>query len=166
MKFLGHVISSTGIATDPEKIAKVDQRPVPLNKQELQQFLGFVNYYRRFIQDCASFAKPLYQLIECNRPFKWTDQCQDAFVRLRRALISAPDLAFPDCSRMCLLDTDASNQGIGAVLSQEHNDGFEHVVAYASRALSKVERKYSVTRKELLAVVSFLHYFRPYLLGR
>ena len=67
---------------------------------------------------------------------------------------------------MFILDTDASNQGIGAVLSQEHDDGFEHVVAYASRALSKAERKYSVTRKELLAVVSFVHYFRPYLLGR
>ena len=62
MKFLGHVISSADIATDPEKIATVAQWPVPLNKQELQQFLGFVNYYRRFIKDCASVAKPLYQL--------------------------------------------------------------------------------------------------------
>ena len=87
-------------------------------------------------------------------------------MRLRKALVSAPILAFPDCSRMFILDTDASNQGIGAVLSQEHDDGLEHVVAYASRALSKAERKYSVTRKELLAVVSFLHHFRPYLLGR
>ena len=132
MKFLGHVISSAGIATDPEKIAKVAEWPVPLNKQELQQFLGFVNYYRRFIQDCGSITKPLYQLTECNRPFKWTDQCQDAFVKLCRALVSAPVLAFLDCSRMFILDTDASNQGIGAVLSQEHDDGFEHVVAYAS----------------------------------
>ena len=81
-------------------------------------------------------------------------------MRLRKTLVSAPILAFPDCSRMFILDTDASNQGIGAVLSQEH------VVAYASRVLSKAERKYSVTRKELLAVVSFLHHFRPYLLGR
>ena len=166
VKFLGHVISSVGIATDPEKIAKVAEWLVPLNKQELQQFLGFINYYRQFIQDCGSIAKLLYQLTECNRPFKWTDQCKDAFVRLRRVLVSAPVLAFPDCSRMFILDTDASNQGIGTVLSQEHDDGFEHVVAYASRALSKAERKYSVTRKELLAVVSFLHYFRPYLLGR
>ena len=142
------------------------QWPVPLNKQELQQFLSFVNYYRRFVQDCASIAKPLYQLTEHNRPFKWTDQFQDSFVVLRRALVSAPVLAFPNCSRMFILDTDASNQGIGAVLSQENDDGLEHVVAYASQALSKAERKYSVTRKELLAVVSFLHYFRPYLLGR
>ena len=135
------------------------QRPVPLNKQELQQFLGFVNYYRRFIKNCASLAKPLYQLTENNKAFKWTDHCQHSFVMLRKALVSAPVLAFPDCSQMFILDTDASNQGIGTVLSQEHDDALEYVVAYASRALSKAERKYSVTRKELLAVVFFLHYF-------
>ena len=82
------------------------------------------------------------------------------------ALVSAPVLAFPDCSQMFVLDTDVSNQGIGAVLSQEYDDGLEYVVAYASQALSKAKRKYSVTRKELLAVVFFLHYFRPYLLRR
>ena len=85
---------------------------------------------------------------------------------LREALVSAPVLVLPDCLRMFILDTDASNQGIRAVLSQQHDDGLEHVVAYASRVLSKAERRYSVTRKEMLAVVSFLHHFRPYLLGR
>lgn len=166
VKFLGHVISPTGIATDPDKIAKVADWPVPLNKQELQQFLGFVNYYRRFVKDCASVSKPLYQLTEHNRPFKWTDQCRESFLTLRRALVTAPVLVFPDCSRVFILDTDASNQGIGAVLSQKLDDGLEHVVSYASRALSKAERRYSVTRKELLAVVTFLRHFRPYLLGR
>ena len=159
MKFLGHIISSFGISTDPDKIPKVAQWPVPLNKLELQQFLGFVNYYRPFIQDCAFIAKPLYQLTECNCPFNWTEQCQDSFAVLHRALVFAPILSFPDCSRQFMLDTDASNHRIGAVLSQEHDDGLEHVVAYASRALSKVERGYTVTCKELLAVVSFLHHF-------
>ena len=79
--------------------------------------------------------------------------------------MSAPVLAFPDCTREFILDTDASEQGIGAVLSQVHLDGQEHV-AFASRVLSKAERKYSVTRKELLAVIVFIHHFRPYLLGR
>jgi len=69
VKFLGHIISSGGIATDPEKVKKVLEWPTPLNKQELQQFLGFVNYYRRFLKDCA---RPLYQLTEKIRPFKWT----------------------------------------------------------------------------------------------
>ena len=127
--------------------------------------MGFVNYYRRFIQDCASIAKPLYQMTEHNHPLKLTEQCQDSFVMLRRALVSAPVLAFPDCSQLFILDTDASNHGIGAVLSQEQDDGLEHVVAYASWELSKAESRYSVTRKKLLAVVYFLHHFRPYLLG-
>ena len=69
VRFLGHVISSEGISTDPEKIARVAQWPVPITKLELQQFLGFVNYYRRFIKDCASISKPLYQLTEHTRCF-------------------------------------------------------------------------------------------------
>ena len=165
VKFLGHIVSPEGIATDPEKVLKVLQWPTPLNKQELQQFLGFVNYYRRFVKDCAQISRPLYQLTERNRPFNWTIQCQESFEALRRALVSAPVLVFPDCCKAFILDTDASNQGVGAVLSQEHN-GEEHVVAYASRSLTKAERRYSVTRKELLAVVTFLNHFRPYLLGR
>ena len=80
-------------------------------------------------------------------------------------MVSAPALAFPDCSKAFILDTDVSNQGVGAALSQEHN-GEEHVVAYASHSLTKAERRYSDTHKELLAVVTFLNYFRPYLLGR
>ena len=81
-KILGHVISSAGMATDPEKITRVAQWPISLNKQELRQFLGFVNYYRRFVQDCVSIAKPLYQLTECNKLFKCTTQ--DCFVILHR----------------------------------------------------------------------------------
>ena len=166
MKFLGHVISSAGIAIDPEKVEKVSQWPVPVNGREVQQFLGLVNYYRRFMKDCAQLAKPLYRLTEKNHLFRWTDQCQQSFDTLRQRLVSAPILAFPDCTREFILDTDASEQGIGAVLSQIHQDGRKHVVAYASRVLSKPECKYSVTRKELLAVIVFIHHFRPYLLGR
>ena len=165
VKFLGHVTSTAGIATDPEKVEKVSKWPVPINVREVQQFLGLANYYRRFVKDCAQLAKPLHRLTKNNREFQWTDQCQQAFNTLRRLLVSAPVLAFPDCGREFILDTDASEQGIGAVLSQVHLDGQEHVVAFASRVLSKAERKYSVTRKELLAVIVFIHHFRPYLLG-
>ena len=162
---MGHVISTAGIATDPEKVEKVSNWPVPINVREVQQFLGLVNYYRRFVKDCAQLAKPLHRLTGNNREFQWTDQCQQAFDTLRRLLVSAPVLEFPDCTREFILHTDASEQGIGAVLSQAHLDGQEHVVAFASRVLSKAECKYSVTLKELLAVIVFIHHFRPYLLG-
>ena len=97
--------------------------------------------------------------------FRWSDQCEEAFRKLKRSLSQAPILAFPDFTKTFVLDTDASNDGIGAVLSQEDN-GRERVIAYASRVLSKAERRYCVTRRELLAVVKFLQHFRPYLLGR
>ena len=156
VKFLGHVISPAGITTDPEKIAKVLNWPIPVNKQEIQQFMGLVNYYRRFIKNCSEMSKPLSQLTERNRPFKWTDQCQESFEALRRALASAPVLAFPDFSQTFILDTDASNHGIGAVLSQTHEVGGdqEQVVAYASRTLTRVSDGI-VLRKELLAVITF-----------
>ena len=153
-------MSSKGIAADPAKIQKVVDWPVPVNKREVQQFLGLISYYRRFIKDCSSVAKPLYQLIERSKPFYWTTECDQAFKRLREYLTAPPVLIFPDFSKEFLLDTDASDQGIGAVLSQIQSDGQERVVAYASRLLSKSERRYCVTRKELLAVVVFLHHFR------
>jgi len=97
--------------------------------------------------------------------FKWTNECEIAFAELKQWLTTAPILSFPDCSRPFIVDTDASNDGIGAVLSQEW-DVLERVVAYASRCLSKAKRKYCVTLKELLAVLVFMQQFRPYLLGK
>ena len=162
--YLGHVVTREGIHTDPEKVNAVKTWPVPTSGRDVQQFLGLVGYYRNYIQNFATIAKPLYQLTERGREFCWSEECSISFQELRSQLVAAPILAFPDFSKPFLLDTDACETGIGAVLSQEH-DGLERVVAYASRTLSKAERKYCVTRKELLAVVTFLKHFRPYLLG-
>ena len=164
--FLGHIVSATGVSTDPSKTEKVAEWPVPSTKREVQQFLGLANYYRKFVQDFASIAKPLHRLTEKNVRFSWTLDCQKAFELLRQKLVSSPILAFPDYSREFILDTDASDIGLGAVLSQIQDDGTERVVAYASRVLTKPERRYCVTRRELLAVVTFIQHFRPYLLGR
>lgn len=116
------------------------------------------------LSDLAAIAKPLYRLTERGE-FNWTVECDAAFMELKFRLVSAPILAFPDFTKTFILDTDASQFGVGAVLSQLHN-GQERVVAYASRVLSKAERQYSVTRKDLLAVVTFVKHFRHYLLGR
>ena len=139
--YLGHVVTRDGIHTDPEKVNAVSKWPVPTSGRDVQQFLGLVGYYRNYIQSFATIAKPLCQLTERGREFDWSKECSISFQELRSRLVAAPILAFPDFSKTFLLDTDACETGIGAVLSQEH-DGLERVVAYASRTLSKAERKY------------------------
>ena len=164
--YLGHIISNNGVSADPEKVARVTSWPVPKSKKEVQSFLGFANYYRRFIKNFAEIAKPLHRLTEKNAKFNWTIDHQVAFEDLRKQLSTTPVLAHPDFRRTFILDTDASDSGLGAVLSQMDENGRERVVAYGSRLLSKSERQYCVTRRELLAVVSFVKHFRPYLVGK
>ena len=164
VRFLGHVISENGIATYPEKTLVIATWPVPESKKNIQQFLGLANYYRRFIKDFGSTAKPLQRLLEKNIAFEWILQCQGAFDHLRKCLMTTPILAFPDHSRHFMLDTDASDSGIDAIFSQVQDVGGEAVIAIASRSLSRQEQRYCVTRRELLAVVEFIHHFQYYLL--
>jgi len=164
--YLGHVITREGVSTDPAKIDKVAKWPTPQSAREVQQFLGLAGYYRRFVRNFATIAKPLHRLTEKTTRFEWTPECHEAFQILRQRLCSAPILVFPNFNKPFILDTDASNTGIGGVLSQLDEAGNECVIAYASRTLSKAERRYCVTRRELLAVVTFTQHFRPYLLGR
>ena len=166
MRYLGHVISRDGVATDPDKTAKVATWPAPTTKKETQQFLGFAGYYRRFLRDFAQIARPLYRLTEETASFVWTPECQDAFDKLRERLCSATLLAYPDFQKPFILDTDASNTGIGGVLSQLDDEGREQVIGYASRLLTKPECQYCITRRELLAVVTFIQHYRPYLVCR
>ena len=166
VSYLGHIVSEQGVAVDHGKVEKIKLWPTPASAREVQQFLGLANYYRRYIKGFAEIAKPLHKLTERNASFKWTAECENAFSTLRFKLTTTPVLAYPDFSQQFILDTDASNAAIGAVLSQIGKDGQEHVIAYGSRLLTKSERQYSVTRRELLAVVVFTKYFRPYLLGR
>uniref|UniRef100_A0A3B3QC10 Gypsy retrotransposon integrase-like protein 1 n=1 Tax=Paramormyrops kingsleyae TaxID=1676925 RepID=A0A3B3QC10_9TELE len=163
--YLGHVISDEGIRADPAKIKVVQEWPVPRNQTEVRSFVGLASYYRRFIKGFAEIARPLHQLTEKGRRFKWSPDCDRAFLTLKACLITSPVLAYPDPGKTFVLDTDASDVGIGAVLSQE-TEGGERVVAYASRALTKAERRYATTKKELLSMVTFMKHFRHYLLGR
>ena len=162
--YLGHVISAEGFSTDPAKVEAVCSWPTPASVHDVRSFLGLASYYRRFVANFASIAQPLHKLTEKKIPFHWTNECQQAFDILKNKLTTAPVLVYPEISKQFILDTDASDRGIGAVLSQMH-DGQERVIAYGSRALSKAERNYSTTRKELLAVVYFTRHFRHYLLG-
>lgn len=163
--FPGHVVSGAGISTDPEKTRAVAQWPVPTSVKETKSFLGLASYYRRFIGNFAGIAAPLHALTKKDQAFIWSNEAHTAFLTLRNALISAPVLAMPNDTDEYILDTDAGNHSIGAVLSQIQ-DGTERVIAYASRSLDKREMNYCITRKELLAIVYSLKYFKQYLMGR
>ena len=163
--YLGHIVSERGVAPDPAKIESMEGWSTPANVTEVRSFLGPAAYYRRFIKDFSRIASSLHRLTEKGRMFSWDETCQTAFEELKVHLTSAPVLAYPKLETKFILDTDASDVAIGAVLSQKFDER-EHVIAYGSRCLSKAERQYCVTRKEFLAIVYFVKYFRHYLYGR
>ena len=139
--------------------------PPPSDLKELRSFVGFCSYYRRFIDGFAELASPLTNLTKKSVRFRWSEDCETAFEELKLRLVSAPVLGMPNDNDKFVLDTDASDVAIGAVLSQMQ-DGKKRVIAYTSRRLSVRERNYCITRRELLAVVHFVKYFKAYLLGR
>ena len=163
--YLGHIISEEGIKTDPSKIDKVQDWPRPSTVKQVRSFLGLCAYYRRFVKDFGDIAKPLYDLTRKGHKWKWTTECQTAFILLKRHLTTSPILGYVNETDPFILDTDASEFGIGAVLSQVQN-GVEKVIAYGSRSLKNAELNYCVTRKEMLALVFFVRHFRHYLAGR
>ena len=165
VEFLGHIVSGTGISPNPQKVAAVANWCTPSKLKDLRSFLGLATYYRRFIKGFANIARPLHALTEKGKQFVWSTDCEEAFSALKNRLTSAPILAYPTKEDPFILDTDASQFGIGAVLSQKQS-GEELVIAYGSRLLTKSERNYCTTRKELLAVVYFTRYFKHYLLGK
>lgn len=163
--FLGHVIGKDGVRPNPELVEKIRQWPEPPNMKEVQRILGLMNYYRRFVYKHSDIAAPLVGLTKKGVKFTWGDREQRAFDQLKTAMCTAPILAFPTAEGQFIIDTDASDVGVGCVLSQVQN-GEERVIAYGSKTLSKEQSRYCVTRRELLAIVVFLLQYRHYLLGR
>ena len=165
VEYLGHVVTPDGVMPNPEKVRVVRDFPVPKNLKELRTFMGLANYYRRFVKGFAYIANPLNALTKKGSKFEWTEACADAFDKLKRALISAPILAYPDFKNEFLLFVDASSTGIGFTLAQEQN-GKEVVIAYNGRGLNQAEKNYSTTEREALALVEGIKKFQPYLFGR
>ncbi|KAJ9505461.1 hypothetical protein QJQ45_008894 [Haematococcus lacustris] len=158
--FLGHIVSASGIACDPAKVAAVQSWPIPNTVHDVRSFLGLANYYRRFVKDFSTIAAPLTALTRADGHDKqgvvaWGQAQQSAFDALKQALVSAPILIAPDPSQPYTLRCDASSIGIGAVLSQG-TDSAERVVAYHSRKLLPAERNYPTHEQELLSLVEAL----------
>jgi hypothetical protein len=135
--FLGHVISAGGVSIDPGKVKDVLNWMPPTTISEIQSFLGLVGYYRRFIKDFSKIAKPMTKLLEKNKAFEWTKECQASFEELKKRLTSSPVLVLPDLTKRFDIYYDASRQGLGCVLMQEGQ-----VVCYASLQLRKHEENY------------------------
>ena len=162
--FLGHIVGRACLECDPNKLSAVANWNPPTTTKGVREFLGFTGYYRRFVPDYSTVAQALVHLLGKDCTFKWTTACQNAFEALRTLLIKAPVLAFPKEDLPYIVDTDASDYGIGGVLSQ-NIEGTEHVIAYHSKSLNPAQQKYCTTRRELLAVVSTLDHFKGYAWG-
>ena len=161
LEYLGHLITAKGVKPNPAKTEAVKNFKQPKDVTEIQSFLGLAGYYRKFIKNFSHIAKPLTELTKKNNTFYWTDKHTKAFNQLKELLCTAPVLRYPDYEKEFTLTTDASNIGLGAVLSQEG-----HPCCFISRTLNGAEQNYSITEKELLAIVWATQRLRQYLLGR
>jgi hypothetical protein len=158
IQYLGHVISATGVATDDSKISAVRDWPIPVDVKQLRSFLGLAGYYRKYVRNYASISSPMTHLLRKQVPFEWTSDTQLAFDTLKQALISAPVLSLPNFSCLFVVETDASDTGIGAVLLQN-----EHPLALVSKALGPRNRGLSTYEKEYMAILLAVEQWRSYL---
>ncbi|KAG8935233.1 hypothetical protein FRC01_005489 [Tulasnella sp. 417] len=165
IEFLGFVISKDGLSMDKNKITTITEWPTPTSLSQVQSFLGFANFYRRFIDKFSELASPLTRLTKKDVAWNWDSDCQLAFDNLKHAFTSAPILQHFDPSLPCTLTTDASDFAIAAILGQPDPEGALHPVAYYSRKLLPAESNYEIHDKELLGIVAAMKEWRSWLCG-
>ena len=164
--FCGQDIDSEGLHKTTDKTAAVVNAPHPQSVAEVRSFLGLVNYYHKFLPNLATILHPLNQMLERNYQWDWTDQCEEAFDKVKVMIASDLVLTHYDPNLPLQLACDASPVGIGAVLSHVMPDGTERPIAFAWRSLSKAEQNYAQIDKEALATVWGVKKFHNYLFGR
>ncbi|XP_069975057.1 uncharacterized protein [Penaeus vannamei] len=166
VQYLGHTLGEGRCSCQNDKIKKIKDAPRPTTKKQVRSFLGLTGYYRSFVPNFAVLALPLFDLLKKHAPNKirWGDEQEDAFNSLKKMLCKQPILQLPNFQKPFILRTDASQDGVGAVLMQE-TDGEIYPVAYHSRKLKSAERNYSTVEKELLAVVDGIKKYYFYLYG-
>jgi len=166
IEYLGLVISENKVSMDPVKVAGVREWPTLENKTDVQAFLGFVNFYRRFIRDFSAKARPLFNLTCSEQVWTWSGKEQTAFEDLKTAVTIALVLMSPQDSKPFRVEADSSDFATGAVLSQQSTaDGKWHPVAFYSKSLSSVEWNYEIHDKEMLAIIRALEEWRHFLEG-
>ncbi len=166
VSFLGFVVEKGQLRPDPSKVEAVKDWPVPTTRKQLQRFLGFANFYRRFVRNYSLLAAPLTHLTSPKISFTWSSVEQTAFDKLKNMFVNAPVLVHPDPEQQFVVEVDASDSGVGAVLSQHlPTDNKLHPCAFFSRRLTPAESNYDVGNRELLAVVLALQEWRHWLEG-
>lgn len=164
---LGHVVGDDKLQPHPDKVKSIEEAPRPVTKRQVRSFLGLIGFYRKFVPNFSEVAAPLTDLTKKGQPNKvnWEAAQENAFCSLKRALVSSPILKLVDLSENFILQTDASESGLGAVLLQKEAD-LKMPVAYASRKLKLCEKRYSVIEKECLGIVWAVQKFSRYLYGK
>ena len=168
-KYLGRVVSAEGIKPDPAAVSKIQEWMPPRNREELQSFFGFANYYRDFIPFHAAKVQPMQELLKKNQHFYWKERHQEAFDAVKQALVDATALAAPNEEGRFVLDTDASAVAIAGILHQEQQYNGKTIlrpIVYGSKSLTKTQMKYGAPKLEMYAVFYFIEKFHSYLAGR
>lgn len=166
VEFLGHRIDAEGLHATQEKLESIVEAPEPNNVQELRSFLGLLNYYGKFVPNLSTLLHPLNRLLRLEQQWEWSADCTNAFQQAKDALTSSELLTHYDPALPLRLAADASNYGLGAVISHIMSNGDERPIAYASRTLSKSEQNYAQIEKEALALIFGIKKFHQYLFGR
>ncbi|XP_055844353.1 uncharacterized protein K02A2.6-like [Episyrphus balteatus] len=164
LKFFGFVFSKDGIQPDPEKVAVFEQLKTPNNVSEVRSILGMLNFALPFLPELATHTQPLRELIQKNTEFVWKKKHEEALIFLKKLMGDASKLAYYDMNKPTHLHVDAGPEGLSGILSQHHNKRYE-IVAYASHALTAVEKRYSQIEKEMLAATWAMEHFKIYLYG-
>ena len=159
IEYLGHLITAGGFTTHPDKTKIIESYPIPTSVKELRAFLGLCGFYRKFVNNFAKLSQPLTFLTRKDVKFTWGPQLQEAFLTLKRALITPPVLRYPDFSKQFIVNTDASATTVAAILTQKH-EGVELPICFSSRSLNAEERRYSAIERECLAVVFAVKTYR------
>ena len=168
LNYLGHTISKDGLRPDKDRLTAVINAPAPHDTSSLRSFLGLASWYSKFIPEFATVAEPLRAVLRDSTDLniRWSVQAETSFTTLKGLIVNSPALALYDPELPTYVSTDASDYGLGAVMTQMHSDKSQRVIAFASRTLSPAERKYSTVEREALACVWAVERWRTYLWGR
>ena len=163
VEFLGVIIGENGVRMENEKVQGVIEWPVPRNMKDVQKLLGLANYYRWFVKDFATIAKPLHETTRKDKKWNWGEKQQKAFEELKRRFMTEPVLVTPDLNREMRVEADASDFATGGVLSMKCKDEKWRPVAYISKSLNEAERNYEIHNKKMLAIIRCLEAWRYFL---